>query len=125
MKTIIQSFLGFLLFCILQSCSPQITKTLVKTYPSLSDTTDIQVLKLGEEITFQYEELGTVRVGDNGFGGNCEYDDQIVRAKNEARKIGGNVIKIVEHIPPHSQMMAMRYVYYPCHEILVLVLKRK
>jgi hypothetical protein len=39
--------------------------------------------------------------------------------------MGGNIIKVVEQIPPHSKMIGLGYVYYPCHEILVLVLRHK
>lgn len=125
MKITIRLILALFLFCFLQACSPLITRTIVKAYPPLNETEEVQVIALGDESAYQYEELGTVRVGDNGFGGKCKYDDQILHAKREAKKMGGNIIKVVEHIPPHSKMIGLGYAYFPCHEILVLVLRHK
>jgi len=125
MKNLLKTIIWLLFFVVLQSCSPQITRTLMKSYPPLGEIDTVQVINIGEEISFRYEELGTIRVGDNGFGNNCGYKAQLNRAKIEAKKIGGNVIKVVEHIPPHSKMMGMAYVYYPCHEILVLVMRKR
>ena len=124
MKNFVKLTVLFLLVSFCKSCSPQITKTLTKSYPALSETDSVQVIGIGEEINFSYEELGTLRIGDNGFGNNCGYDAQLNRVKIEARKIGGNVIK-VEHIPPHWASYGMGAAYYPCHEFLVMILCKK
>lgn len=68
MKITIRFILALFLFCFLQACSPLITRTIVKAYPPLNETEEVQVIALGDESAYQYEELGTVRVGDNGFG---------------------------------------------------------
>lgn len=134
MKNTVKLTVLFLLFSLCYSCSPQITRTLTKSYPALNETDSVQVVGIGEEIDFPYEELGTLRIGDNGLGNNCGYDAQLNRLIIEARTVGGNVIKIVEHVPPHwgSYSQTPRKMgigaggaYYPCHEFLVMVLRKK
>lgn len=44
--------------------------------------------------------LGEVKIGDTGFSTNCDYETVIDAAKLEARKVGGNAIKIVSHQNP-------------------------
>ena len=125
MKNKVKMAVLFMLLLFGYSCSPLITRTLTKTYPALNETETVQIIGIGEEINFSYEELGTLRIGDNGFGNNCGYDAQLNRVIIEAHKVGGNVIKIVEHIPPHWAHYGVGVAYYSCHEFLVMILRKK
>lgn len=44
--------------------------------------------------------LGYVAVGDTGFSTDCSYETVVGKAKMEARKNGGNVIRIIKHTMP-------------------------
>lgn len=53
--------------------------------------------------------LGKSAFGDQGFGVPCTWDITLEKAKLEARKYGGNVVKITKHIFPD--------IWYTCHRI--------
>jgi len=45
-------------------------------------------------------KAGSLKAGNNATQTHCDYDEVIRAAKDEARAMGGNVIKITELIPP-------------------------
>jgi hypothetical protein len=61
------------------------------------------------------EKLGTVKIEDPGFSTNCNYATVIDMAKIEARKVGGNAIKITQHTRPDF--------FSSCHRITADVLR--
>ena len=113
----------FSIAILLSSCSPKITTQLYKNFPPLDITQEIKVLTITDSIPVISTQLGTIKLEDSGMTTKCKYDDLIEVAKNEARKVGGNVIKVIEHIPPHSSMYGVAFVYSNCHQISVLILK--
>lgn len=101
---------------LLSSCSPKISKNISKNYPTLDYKQEIVVFGLNQSVPDNAEKLGTVKATDSGFTINCNYDIIINLLKQEARKVGGNAIKIIKHKPPTSMGSS-------CHRITVEVLK--
>jgi len=62
------------------------------------------------------ECIGQVKIGDTGFSTNCSYEIAIESAKLEARKVGGNAIKIIEHKSPTALGST-------CHRLTARILK--
>ena len=62
------------------------------------------------------EELGIVKIGSTDFSYNCGWEVVVDIAIIEARKIGGNAIKITEHIKPNIMGNS-------CHNITAKILK--
>jgi hypothetical protein len=85
---------------VLSSCNPKISTSLTKNYPPIDYKQEILVIGLGQEEPKNSEVLGVVKIGDTGFTTKCGYDIVIDKAKLEARKAGGNALKIIEHKPP-------------------------
>lgn len=98
MKQITNFSIGCLL--VLLSCTPRISTSISKNYSELDYREEVRVLGLQDAVPSNSEELGEVKIGDSGFSVNCGWDVVIDKAKIEARKIGGNAIKIIKHIPP-------------------------
>lgn len=115
MKTIYIIFFG-LAVIFLSSCSPKVTTIIAKNYPALSYDKEVLVIELNQVQPENAEVLGEVKVGDSGVSTNCGYDVVIDKAKMEARKIGGNALKITRHILP--SVMAST-----CHQITATILK--
>jgi len=101
---------------LLGSCAPMISTKISKTYSPLDYREEVIVLGLHDPIPANSEELGVVKIGDNGFSANCGWDIVIDKAKIEARKIGGNAIKITDHILPSAFGSS-------CHRITAKILK--
>ena len=98
------------------SCSPKISTSLSKSYPALDYQQEVAVIELDQPEPARSEVLGQVRIGDTGFTTDCKYEVVLDKAKMEARKAGGNAIKIVEHQQPTAFGSA-------CHRITAKILK--
>ncbi|MDD6210346.1 MAG: hypothetical protein PUB21_07065 [Bacteroidales bacterium] len=111
------SFLSFLsIFSILLSgCAHSKKLTTHSTYAPLKYDERVTVYTIDDPFPENYELLGEVKYGDTGFSTDCNYDDAIESAKTEARKIGGNAIKIVKHTLPNF--------WSTCHRLTISLLK--
>lgn len=89
---------------------------MTKSYPPLDYKEEVTVIGLAEEPPANAIEIGKVEIGDTGFTTNCGWDIVTEKAKAEARKAGGNVIKIIEHRPPSVMGSS-------CDRIKALILK--
>jgi hypothetical protein len=89
-----------LITIILAACAPSVTTKLIKTYSSLDFNEEVTVIDITEVPPESATEIGTVKIGDTGFSTDCGWGVVIEEAKKEARKAGGNAIKIIEHFPP-------------------------
>lgn len=98
------------------SCNPKISTNLTKSYPPLDYRQKVTVIQLGQSEPDSSEFLGQVRIGDTGFSTKCGYDMVMDKAKLEARKAGGNAIKIIEHKPPTLLGSS-------CHKIVAKILR--
>ena len=111
--------LNFLLISVaivfLASCSAKLTSSMQQTYAPLDYKQDVRVFDLNEPAPANAEKLGTIKVGDSGFSTNCDYDVVLDKAKTEARRVGGNALKITKHKTPDFMST--------CHRIIAEVLK--
>lgn len=107
------------LFC---ACSPVITKQIYKTY--LPDTNDtVTVYELDQPVGSRYENLGTFKIENSEFSPLSSYAKVLNYAKEESRKIGGNAIKIIEHVKPHTEMAGLGVVFTTRHDIVFMAIK--
>ena len=107
--------LFLILMLALQSCTPQISTSLIKHYDPLGYNSIIRVIELNDSLPVHSEILGTIRIGDSGFTTQCDYATVLEAAKNEARKAGGNAIKIIVHKLPNMVST--------CHQITAQIVK--
>lgn len=105
-----------LLFAFISACSPKVATNLQKNYQSLSYDQEVVVLTESEVVPDQAELIGSIKVGDNGFSTNCSYEQVLELAKMEARKAGGNLLKITEHQLPTLMGSS-------CHQIKADILR--
>ncbi len=45
-------------------------------------------------------KVGSINAGNNATATHCDYEEAVAEAKNKARAMGGNVVKITELAPP-------------------------
>lgn len=101
---------------IFSACNPKISTKISRSYPPLDYKQEVFVIGLDQPEPDNAEVLGQVKIGDTGFSANCGYDVAVDKAKLEARKVGGNAIKITEHILPSIMGSS-------CHKITARILK--
>lgn len=114
MKQILVLLIGCVL--ILNACTPKISTSISKDYSALDYREEVRLLGIHDPVPADSEELGVVNIGDSGFSTDCGWDIVIDKAKIEARKVGGNAIKITEHTPPKAFGSS-------CHRISAKILK--
>lgn len=100
----------------LSSCSPKLTSSILKSYPSLDYKENVVVLGLNQSQPSGSEEIGELEIKDAGFSTNCSFEAVIEKAKLEARRAGGNAIKITRHTAPSAFGSS-------CHQIRAKILK--
>nr|WP_319569649.1 hypothetical protein [uncultured Draconibacterium sp.] len=100
----------------LSGCSPKVVTSISKKNEPLDYTEKVAVIELSQAIPSGADELGEIKIGDAGFSTNCSWEVVIEKAKEEARKVGGNAIKITEHKLPSIMGSS-------CHRIKAKILK--
>ncbi len=101
---------------VISACSPKVSTNLSKSYTLLDYEQEVKVFALDEVTPDNSEVIGQVKIGDSGFTTNCSYEVVIDKAKLEARKAGGNAIKIIDHKTPSVLGSS-------CHRIIADILK--
>lgn len=104
------------LLFVLSACSPKVVTKISKKSDPLDYTEKVAVIGLEQAIPDGANELGDIKIGDSGFSTNCSWEVVIAKAKEEARKAGGNAIKITEHKPPSLMGSS-------CHRIKAKIIK--
>ena len=99
------------------SCNPKITSSIQKNYDSLEFDQVVNVYGLDERIPENMEQIGQLKIRDTGFTTNCSYKNIINEAQLEARKVGGNAIKLTYHKKPN--------LWSTCHRVDAIILKTK
>ncbi|ODS81366.1 MAG: hypothetical protein ABS46_11665 [Cytophagaceae bacterium SCN 52-12] len=112
----ISLFTGGLLLLFVSACSPKVSTSISKHYDALDYREEVAVWMPGDDSPKDAEVIGTVKIGDSGFSTDCGLDVAIEKAKDEARKAGGNAIKITRHQPPSFWTSS-------CHRIRADILK--
>ena len=91
----------FYICVVLSGCSPKITSSITSAHTSLAKDVEVMVLEIDTPMPEKAEVLGQIKIGDTGFTTkNGNYAAVLNIAKDEARKAGGNVVKITEHKSP-------------------------
>ena len=116
MKIYIKS-LSICTILLLAGCNAQVSTQITKSYPATSSDQNISVLQREDTPPENSEYIGMVEVGDNGLTGNskCTYEAVVELAKEEARKAGGNAIRITKHKTPD--------LISTCHQITADILR--
>jgi len=115
MKKILGVLMVYVLIS-LSSCNPKISTSISRSYPPLDYQQEVVVIGLDQPEPDNAEVLGQVKTGDTGFSTNCSYEVVIDKIKLEARKAGGNAIKVIEHKTPSAMGSS-------CHRITARILR--
>ena len=105
----------FFLIFILAGCAAKVQTTITQNYEPLDYREEVMVLYLNDSVPENAIEIGEVKVGDSGLTMKCDYSTVIQAAQMEARKAGGNAIKIIQHKTPD--------LFSSCHRITAKILK--
>nr|WP_319401431.1 hypothetical protein [uncultured Carboxylicivirga sp.] len=97
------------------ACSPKVSTTITQAQPTLDYKDNVRVIGLDEPMPDSCCYIGEIRITDSGFTTKCSYNIVIEKAIAEARKAGGNAIKITKHVSPS--------LWSSCHQINAQILQ--
>ena len=107
---------------LLSSCSPRIISVIKKTHSS-NFNDSVFLYEINQTVNCNYEDLGTFKIDNTDLTKLSKYDKIINYAKSEARKIGGNAIKILDHTGPQAEMMGLGVAFTTSHNAVFKILK--
>ena len=108
---------------VLVGCSPKITSSFTSHHTPLAKDAEVLVLDMAAPMPENAGVIGQIKIGDTGFTTkNGNYAAVLNIAKDEARKAGGNVVKITEHKSPDmlSSMHRIKAVILRVDDLSVL-----
>ena len=102
---------------LLAGCNARVSTHITKAYPETDVKQEIKMVKTDDLLPENTEVIGKVKVGDKGATATskCTYPKVIEIAKEEARKAGGNAIRITQHKIPDY--------HCTCHRIKADILR--
>jgi hypothetical protein len=101
----------FLSTLFLVGCGPKITSHYFVPKSSLGTNEKVALLDLHHTVPENATKIGTLKFGDTGFSTNCSFKKNSLKAIEEARKNGVNIIKITQHKKPDLMSSCHRMVF--------------
>jgi hypothetical protein len=82
------------------SCSPKISSNFTNPQPKLSLDEKVALLDIDHQLPENIVKIGELRFQDSGFSTDCSFNSLMTQARNEARKNGANIVKVVDKKRP-------------------------
>lgn len=82
------------------SCSPKISSNLTNPQPKLSIDEKVALLDIEHNLPESIVKVGDLRFQDSGFSTDCSFNSLMTQARNEARKNGANIVKVIDKKKP-------------------------
>lgn len=82
------------------SCSPKISSNFTNPQPKLSIDEKVALLDIGHNLPENIVKIGELRFQDSGFSTDCSFNSLMTQARNEARKNGANIVKVIDKKKP-------------------------
>ena len=82
------------------SCSPKIKSNFTNPQPKLSIDEKVALLDIEHKLPDNVLKVGDLRFQDSGFSTDCSFNSLMTQARNEARKNGANIVKVVDKKKP-------------------------
>jgi hypothetical protein len=96
------------------NCSPSIKSKKTILREPIGNDAPVVLLSPEDSLTLTgLQQLGTIRIGDKGLSVGCSYNEIEQLVFEQARAMGGNLVKITEHNYPDN--------WSACHRIKAIV----
>lgn len=111
MKTIFPSVL--ILFLIF-GCAASVNSNFTSTEKPLTSNDKVAFLDVKHKVPENAKLLGIAKYGDSGFSTDCDFNSNLIKARQLARQNGANIVKVVESKSPDilSSCYRMKIEFY-------------
>ncbi|PUB26389.1 hypothetical protein C8J95_11173 [Elizabethkingia sp. YR214] len=84
----------------LNSCSATINSTFSDSGKPLTINDKVAFLDVNHKVPDGARKLGTTKFGDSGFSTDCDFNSNLIKARQLARENGANIVKVTEKKEP-------------------------
>jgi hypothetical protein len=96
MKRLFIAILPFLLI----GCSASIKSSFTSQNKPLTIEDKVAFLDLQNKVPENAKKMGEAIYGDSGFSTNCDFNTNLISARNLARANGANIVKVIKKTTP-------------------------
>lgn len=101
-------FLAAVLFA--TACSPVVNTRIISHHQPLSDSHEVAVYEINDTLPVNSVVVGEVEIDGHVFVMDGDYDQVMALAVDEAKKAGGNILKVTTHRKPFFARQPVHYV---------------
>ncbi|MEC5395310.1 hypothetical protein [Bergeyella sp. RCAD1439] len=96
---------------ILASCASTVKTDISNKETALTINDKVAFLDLNHKVPETAKRIGNAKFGDSGFSTDCNFNSNLIRARQIARENGANIVKVTEAKNPNF--------WSTCHRIEV------
>lgn len=86
---------------ILTSCASTIKTNISNKETALTTNDKVAFLDLNHNIPETAKKIGNAKFGDSGFSTDCDFNSNLIKARQIARENGANIVKVTESKKPN------------------------
>jgi len=99
---------------LLSGCAPSLKTNITNQEKSLTTNDKVAFLDVKHNVPETAKKVGTAKFGDSGFSTDCDFNSNLIKARDVARKNGANIVKVIETKKPDiwSSCYRMKIEFY-------------
>jgi hypothetical protein len=107
---------AFIISLLLTGCSAKISSNFYSQEKPLSNNEKVAFLDINHIVPENAKKIGKAKFGDSGFSTDCNFNSNLIKAREIARKNGANIVKVIENKTPDfssfCHRMKLEFYYY-------------
>ena len=85
---------------VLVSCGASLKSSFTEQLKPLTIENKVAFLDIENKVPENSKKIGTAKFGDTGFSTDCDFNTNLIKARNLARENGANIVKVIEKKEP-------------------------
>lgn len=86
---------------ILTSCASTVKTNISNKETALTTNDKVAFLDLNHKVPETAKKIGNAKFGDSGFSTDCDFNSNLIKARQIARENGANIVKVTETKKPN------------------------
>ncbi|WP_158728977.1 MULTISPECIES: hypothetical protein [unclassified Flavobacterium] len=82
------------------SCGASINSSFTEQLKPLTIENKVAFLDIENNVPENSKKIGSAKFGDSGFSTDCDFNSNLIKARNLARENGANIVKVTEKKEP-------------------------
>lgn len=95
-----KNFLILSTIFILAGCASTVKTNILNKEAALTTNDKVAFLDVNHKIPENSKKIGSAKFGDSGFSIDCDFNSNLIKARQIARENGANIVKVTESKKP-------------------------